>query len=255
MLRSAARRIAINNGRRIAAAPGPVIAGISPELAALHALASRIEDGAACLVGKQFRRGFQELEQARLQRSQQRRRTADPIGERGAVEIDALAAIDLRLPIQRTVISVFADKHVGDKVFGWDAGFDHTRWRRSLHDRVFAGPAGIFRPARDDDFELGRRHVEPLGAVLAHDMHGAATARASRALRLDNDFFPRQMGRQFAAIDRAGLLGRRFQRRVRGLLCGPRFSDRLLGLLHGEAQLIGIELFGFTAELRAPQLA
>ena len=105
------------------------------------------------------------------------------------------------------------------------------------------------------DFELGRRHVQPLGAVLAHDMHGAATARASRALRLDDDFFPRQMGRQFAAIDRAGLLGRRFQRRVRGLLCGARFSDRLLGLLHGEVQLIGIELFGFAAELRAPQLA
>ena len=63
------------------------------------------------------------------------------------------------------------------------------------------------------------------------------------------------MGRQFAAIDRAGLLGRRFQRRVRGLLWEPRFGDRLLGLLHGEVQLIGIELFGFAAELSAPQLA
>ena len=124
MLRPAARRIAIDDGGRIAAAPGPVVASISPELAALHALAARIEDGAARLVGKQFRRGFQELEQARLQGSQQRRRTADPIGERRAVEIDALAAIDLRLPIQRTVISVFRNQHVGDKVFGWDAGFD-----------------------------------------------------------------------------------------------------------------------------------
>ena len=150
MLRSAARRIAIDDGGRIAAAPGPVIAGVSPELAELHALASRIEDGAACLVGEQFRRGFQDLEQARLQRSQQRRRTANPIGERGAVEIDALAAIDLRLPVQRTVIGVFRSQHVSDQVFGRDAGLDQPRWRRSLHDGAFAGPAGIFRPARDD---------------------------------------------------------------------------------------------------------
>src|SRR5271157_6143676 len=80
------------------------LAGISPELAALHTLAPRIEDGAACLVGKQFRRGLQDLEQPGLQRRQKRRGPAHPIGERGAVEIDALAAIDLRLPVQRTVM-------------------------------------------------------------------------------------------------------------------------------------------------------
>src|SRR5271166_812267 len=73
MLRSAPRRIAIDNSWRIGAAPGPVVAGISPELAALHTLAPRIEDGAACLVGKQFRRGLEDLEQPGLQRRQKRR--------------------------------------------------------------------------------------------------------------------------------------------------------------------------------------
>ena len=65
------------------AAPGPVIAGISPELAALHSLAPRMEDGAARLIGEEFWRCLQELEQARLQRSQQRCCLAHPISQRG----------------------------------------------------------------------------------------------------------------------------------------------------------------------------
>jgi hypothetical protein len=152
------------------------------------------------------------------------------------------------------VIGVFRNQHMGNKGLRWDAGFDQTRWRRRLHNRAFASPAGIFRPARDDDFELGRRHVQPLGAVLAHDMHGAVTARTSGTFRFDDDLFPREMTGQRAVIDRAGLLRRRFQRRSRGLICGSRFCYRLLGLLHGEVELIGIELFGFTAELSASKL-
>ena len=58
---------------------------------------------------------------------------------------------------------------MSDEVLGWDAGLDQPRGRGSLHDRPFAGPARVFRPARDDDFELGGRHVQPLGTVLAHE--------------------------------------------------------------------------------------
>ena len=46
-------------------------------------------------------------------------------------------------------------------------------------------------------------------AILAHDMHGSPTAWARFILRLYNDFFPRKVGRQRAAIDRSRFCARR----------------------------------------------
>lgn len=43
---------------------------------------------------------------------------AHPIRKGGAVEIDALAAVDLGLPVERKVIGTFADQHMGDCGFG-----------------------------------------------------------------------------------------------------------------------------------------
>jgi hypothetical protein len=37
-------------------------------------------------------------------------------------------------------------------------------------------------------------------------MHGAAAAGASRDFRFDNDLLPWQMGRERAAVDKAGFL-------------------------------------------------
>ena len=42
-------------------------------------------------------------------------RPTDPVGERGAVEIDAFAGVDLALPIQRQVIGILGNQHVGEQ--------------------------------------------------------------------------------------------------------------------------------------------
>jgi hypothetical protein len=43
----------------------------------------------------------------------------DPVGQRRAVEADALAGEDLRLPVQRKVVGVLGDEDLCDQSVGW----------------------------------------------------------------------------------------------------------------------------------------
>jgi len=150
------------------------------------------------------------------------RRLADPACQRGAIQIDAGPGENLGLAIQRAVIGVFRDQHMGDRAFGRQGTFDQMRRRGRLGDAIGAGPAGVFRAHRDDDPQLRRHDIEPLGAVLADPVHPAADAGAERAFRLDHLLDPGQVLRQVAdvPIDGPALPARRWRRRraFRGLL-------------------------------------
>ena len=67
------------------------------------------------------------------------------------IQIDALAAVDLRLAIERKMIGVFADENMGDHRLGRHPALDQMRRRRGLNNATLAGPAGIFGAPRDDD--------------------------------------------------------------------------------------------------------
>ena len=54
-------------------------------------------------------------ENALADRAQVERGSADPVGERRAVEMKALPFVDLRLAIERQMIGIFGDQHVGDQ--------------------------------------------------------------------------------------------------------------------------------------------
>jgi hypothetical protein len=41
--------------------------------------------------------------------------SADPVGQGGAVDLDALPGKDLALPVERQVIAVFGDQNVGEQ--------------------------------------------------------------------------------------------------------------------------------------------
>ena len=128
---------------------------------------------------------------------------ADPVRQRRAIELDALAGVDLRLPIERQVIGIFGDQHLGDGRLGRQSALDQPRRRRRLHDLVLAGSAGVFGPPRDDHPELRRHHVEPLAPVLADPVQIAPAAGAGLVVDIDDDLDPRQMRRQRAAVDPA----------------------------------------------------
>lgn len=52
------------------------------------------------------------------------RRFADPGSQGRTIQIDPLAAVDLRLPLQRQAIGVFWDQGIGEGGLGWHAARD-----------------------------------------------------------------------------------------------------------------------------------
>src|ERR1700680_2734428 len=68
-----------------------------------------------------------------------------PTCHRGAVKIDALASVDLCLAIQRAVIGIFCDEHMGQQSRSGEATLDGARWSRRF-DHALAPGAGKLRP-------------------------------------------------------------------------------------------------------------
>ena len=61
------------------------------------------------------------------QRSEQRAGAANPLREQRAIELHTLARVDLRLPIERQMIRIFADQHVRQQSRSGDTALDRAR--------------------------------------------------------------------------------------------------------------------------------
>ena len=101
------------------------------------------------------------------------------------------------------MVRVFGDDHRRDQRLGRNAGLDQMFGRRSLRHLAIAVAAGVFGPARDDDLEARRDHVEPFRDVLAELDPKPVAARAALVGEIDDDLLARQMFGQRAAIDLA----------------------------------------------------
>jgi hypothetical protein len=86
---------------------------------------------------------------ALMDRPQVERGASDSVVQRRAVKTKLLALVDLSLAIERQMIGVFGNKHVGDRRLGRQAALDEARWGRRLKDDVFARAASVFWPAHD----------------------------------------------------------------------------------------------------------
>ena len=179
------------------------------------------------------------------------RGVADPVGERGAVEAHALAGEDLRLAMQWQMIGELGDQDMGHRGLGRQAARDQAGGGRRLHHPLGAGPAGVARAAGDQHPELGRDHVEPLGAILVDGMQGAAAAGAVQALRLDHDLDARQVRGQRAAVGPAPGGAQRLQRRGPGVGFGAILGDLLLRVFQRQFELVGVQLLRAPPEHRA----
>ena len=138
-----------------------------------------------------------------MQRAQVPGGMADPVRQRGAIQIDALAGVNLRLAIERQMVGIFGHQYLGDRGLGRQAALDQSRRRRSLHDTVLASPTGIFGPPGDDHPELRRDDVQPLASVLADPVQLALAARAGPVVDVDDDLNPGQIPRQRSTVDPA----------------------------------------------------
>ena len=119
---------------------------------------------------------------------------------------------------------------------------------RSLRHLAVAFAACVFGPARNDDLEARRDHVEPFRDVLAEFDPKPVAAGAALVGEIDDDLLARQMFGQRAAIDlalapdgRPGWLALAFRLGLRG-------GDRLLDVLQHQSELVRIDLLRSRAE-------
>lgn len=110
----------------------------------------------------------------------------DPIGKCRAIEIDALAAHDLSLPIGQKMIVALRRQ----------PGLDQSRRGRRLSNAVGTGAAGIFGTAGDDDAELRRNHIQPLRHVLTDAMQVSATDADQASGSMISSIRRRWLGRE-----------------------------------------------------------
>ena len=94
-------------------------------------------------------------------------RPPHPVGQRRAIELDALTGVNLCLSVQRQVISVLGDQHLRDQRFGRNAALDDPCRRRGLHNGTLARTAAVARTARDEHAKGGGHDIETLGHILA----------------------------------------------------------------------------------------
>ena len=90
----------IGDARRLRVAPGPIVARVGPELAGLGLSPARIKHRRPRLVGEQLHQFLQYLEQPLMHGAKREGGAARPIGQRRAVEFDALTRVNLNLPVE-----------------------------------------------------------------------------------------------------------------------------------------------------------
>jgi hypothetical protein len=73
-----------------------------------------------------------------VQRTQMEGGVTDPVRQCGAIQRDALAGVNLRLPIQRQMIGIFRHQNLRNGGFGRQSALDQPGWGRRLHDTVLA---------------------------------------------------------------------------------------------------------------------
>ena len=118
MDRPAAGRIGEGDGRRVRAAPWPIVAGDRPEVALLDAASARIEHRGLRLIDSDLGGGQDEFAKALVDRPEFSGRVADPERQRRALDVEALGGQHLGLTIERQMPSVFGHQHGGDHRLG-----------------------------------------------------------------------------------------------------------------------------------------
>lgn len=107
MLAGPSRRIGEGNGRWIISIPWPVIAGQRPEVSGFGLFPPWGQNRCGRFIHKELSGALQVGHQSLIDRGQLERRFTNPRRQGRAIQIDPLAAVDLRLPIERQVIRIF----------------------------------------------------------------------------------------------------------------------------------------------------
>ncbi len=120
----AVRRVGKPHRGRFRRARTAVVAHVHPEPSGLRLLVARRKHRDRRVVRVQLQRCHRVVAQRLGQRLAKRLTFVDPPAHAGRIELHAVARGNLRLPVQRSVISVFRDEDVGQQARMGDAARD-----------------------------------------------------------------------------------------------------------------------------------
>ena len=151
--------------RRSGSAPRSLVTRVHPKPSSLGAAATGIEHRDRRIVGKQMIRRKDIRAELFVQSVEPPACTANPSGQRRAIELNTVTREDLRLPVQRRVVAIFADQDLGEQRWRRQPTCDRALRRRRLTHRS-AGAAAVFGAADANDAEL-RRHPINISLTLS----------------------------------------------------------------------------------------
>src|SRR3954454_4804087 len=170
--------VEVDHRRRGAAVPGPVVDRVAPQPPGLGPTPAGVEHRQRRVIGEDPGRAHDVPAQQAPQRLQPPAGPPDPVAQRGAVELDALAREDRRLAVQGQMVTELGHQHVREQGLGRHPAGDrplgsrrlHHRDRplgsRGLHHRFLSGPASVARAADHPHPQHGGDDVEHLLAIL-----------------------------------------------------------------------------------------
>jgi len=85
----------------------------------------------------------------------------DPIRQGGALDVDAMPHENLGLAVERQMVGILGDDHIGNERFRRQSTLDEACRRGGLHDTIGARAARKLWPTRHDYADLGRDLVKP----------------------------------------------------------------------------------------------
>ena len=133
------------------------------------------------------------------QRFQKGSRLANPVGQCGPLEIKSVTVEDEALAIERQVIGILADQHVGQQSRARSAAFDWPGWQGRLGKPVAAGTGQPW--AHDPVHDKAAGNVfQFLGHILTNPAQGTAAVGAAIAARGELDFHARDVIRDRAPL-------------------------------------------------------
>ena len=113
---------------------------------------------------------------------QQGCRFANPIGQCGTIQLDPLASKYLALPVERQMIRILRNQHMGQKPGAGTSAFNRARGQQGLDD-LLAATAGHARPHNTVHHETPSDLFQCLGDIVPKSFEFAA-ASPTRAPRL-----------------------------------------------------------------------
>ena len=178
MLALAIGAVAIQHRRWRETGERPVITNVAPQSSGLRLAQAWGQHRHGGVVGVQPVRRHHMRRDGIDQRAQQRRRLANPVRQRRAIQIDPVTGIDLGLSIQRQMVAVFRHQHMCEQTRTGKAAGNRQARRGRLGDGLTAA-AGQFRSHMADHAERAGHIFQQLGDILAQRTQCPAATWAS----------------------------------------------------------------------------